>query len=61
VLNKTPFREFLHLFWLTGVVITFVSFQDGSLYSHSFKRSRRALSIDVAEHKSILKKFKNTC
>ena len=39
----------------TRVIRTFLVFKIGVCTAISFKRSRRELSIDVAEHRSILK------
>jgi len=39
----------------TGVLRILLIFQDGPHSAISFKWSRRELSIDVAEHRSILK------
>jgi len=46
----------------TGIERILVIFQDKPLCSAiSFKRSRQQLSIDVAEHRSMLKAHKNGC
>jgi len=45
----------------TGVLNLLVTFQDRPLLSHiTFKRSRRELSIDVAEHRSVSNNYQNT-
>jgi len=44
----------------TVVVRIMVIFKIGLCSAISFKRSRRELSIDVAEHRPMLKNFQNT-
>ena len=51
VLGVKPKRGY-YVFWLF--------FKIGACSGISFKRSRRELSIDVAEHRSILKNVQNT-
>jgi len=43
----------------TGAVRGFVIFQIGLWSAISFERSRRELSIDVAEHRSMLNNYQN--
>jgi len=44
----------------TGVVRIWLFFKIGLCSAISFKRSRRELSIDVAEHRPMLKNYQNT-
>jgi len=43
-----------------GVVRIFVIFQDRPMFNHIVQKDSEELSIDVAEHKSILKNNQNT-
>jgi len=58
---KTPFWEMLYLSETkTGVTRILVIFQDRPMFSMPFKRSRRELSIHVAQHRSTLKIHQTT-
>jgi len=55
------FREFYTCFGTqTGVVRILVIFQDSLCSAISFKKFRRELSIDLAEHRYMLKNYQNT-
>ena len=59
-----PYQGVLHLCWKKtlrrGLYVFWLFFKLGLCLTISFKRSRRELSIDVAEHRSTLKNFQNT-
>jgi len=63
---KPPFWVMLYLFWVLnqnggGTYFILVIFRGKPISSHiSFERFRRELSIDVAEHWSMLKNYQNT-